>query len=238
MQSKKDHTCQVGDPVMIELPQVVKCGTDAHTGQFPTMSVNDDGTLRMRKDDAVDTYNICDRVPCHQWVMCAQSHDHGGTCSRWHVGGQMELSRATSCDPSVQKLEDGISQLKEFRIQNKWCKFIGKRQRIEGLQNGNSGFLQFATEWLASTWNAIEIPTVCWMTNNWITSQPWFPSVSNLAMIQRNWQPSCAVKNSESKQNTISSKAFQFHFSQFLVFISQSQHAVHSDIAHVKRVNT
>ena len=52
------HTYKTGDKVLIKNEQATKYGTTAYSGPYTVMSVNNNGTLRVRKGIVSDTFNF------------------------------------------------------------------------------------------------------------------------------------------------------------------------------------
>ena len=63
----KEHAFKVNDLVLIKQAQTTKYGTDQFRGPYPIVSINDNGTLRVRESSAlVDTYNVRQVAPYQQ----------------------------------------------------------------------------------------------------------------------------------------------------------------------------
>ena len=64
---RKEHAFKVNDLVLIKQAQTTKYGTDQFRGPYPIVSINDNGTLRVRESSAlVDTYNVRQVAPYQQ----------------------------------------------------------------------------------------------------------------------------------------------------------------------------
>ena len=61
---QKEHEYKVNDLLLIRQAQMTKYGTDQYRGPYPIVSINDNGTLRVRESSAlVDMYNMRQVVP-------------------------------------------------------------------------------------------------------------------------------------------------------------------------------
>ena len=64
---RKDYVFKVNDLVLIKQAQTTKYGTDQFRGPYPIVSINDNGTLRVREGSTlVDTYNVRQVAPYRQ----------------------------------------------------------------------------------------------------------------------------------------------------------------------------
>ena len=55
---QKPHTYQVGDKVLLKTDMTTKYGQDPYVGPYTIVQVNDNGTIRCRKNNVLDTVNI------------------------------------------------------------------------------------------------------------------------------------------------------------------------------------
>ena len=64
---RKDHLFKENELVLIRQAQTTKYGTDQFRGPYPIVSINDNGTLRVRESSTlVDTYNVRQVAPYRQ----------------------------------------------------------------------------------------------------------------------------------------------------------------------------
>jgi transposase InsO family protein len=55
---RRKYEYNVNDKVLLKMPTNLKYGTDAYTGPFKIVQVNDNGTVKIKKGCVTDTYNI------------------------------------------------------------------------------------------------------------------------------------------------------------------------------------
>ena len=61
---RKPYTYTVGQKVLLKNAQTTKFGTDTYGGPYTITTVNpDNGTVKMKKGNVIDTFNICNIVP-------------------------------------------------------------------------------------------------------------------------------------------------------------------------------
>ena len=76
IKNRKDHTCRVGDKVLLKNEWKTKFNQDAYKGLCTITAVRDNVTVRVRKGRVTDTYNLCNIIP-YKELDCIH---HGGIC--------------------------------------------------------------------------------------------------------------------------------------------------------------
>ena len=61
----KKHVKNVNDKVLLKMQANLKYDTDAYTGPFKIVQVNNNGTVKIRKGCVTDTYNLRNIKPFH-----------------------------------------------------------------------------------------------------------------------------------------------------------------------------
>ena len=56
--NRRKYEYYVNDKVVLKMPTNLKYGTNAYTGPFKIVQVNNNGTVKIKKGFVTDTYNI------------------------------------------------------------------------------------------------------------------------------------------------------------------------------------
>ena len=62
---RKEHTYAIHDRVLVKQAQTSKYGTTQYKGPYSILKVYDNGTVRLRMGNIMDTYNIRQIKPYH-----------------------------------------------------------------------------------------------------------------------------------------------------------------------------